>query len=160
MIPGPALWSGKSPPDFPEWSPLGSLGFGLGPSPEYLSRCFSRNAGVTVVLSCAPTLLCTVVSCSHFITFPLCPMGHRPKEYSEWWNLPPPQSLCPLAILCVDPDLQGKAVSGQWWNNPLTQDRREMEMHRSAGSLLCWKWRYSYRFIQLNSQFMLKLSAK
>ncbi len=89
MIPGPTFRSGKSPPDFPEWSPLGSLGFGLGPSPDDLSRCFSRNAGVTVVLSCAPTLLHTDVSCSHFITFPLCPVGRRPKEQSEWWNLPP-----------------------------------------------------------------------
>lgn len=50
---------------------------------------------------------------------PLSPVGRRPKEHSEWWNRLAPQSPCPLAILCVDPDLQGETVSRQWWNNPL-----------------------------------------
>lgn len=75
MSPGLTFRSGKSPPDFPQWSsePLTNFGFGFGPSLNDLSRCFIRNAGVTVVLSCAPTLLSTDVSHSHFITFPLFP---------------------------------------------------------------------------------------
>lgn len=99
MIPDRAfLFGGNLLQIFPELSskPLRSLGLGLGPSVDDLSRCFRRNAGVTVVLWCA--LLCIQVHCIHIHYIPS--LACR-TEGAQWGMKPGPvpKSL-PLAM-CV-----------------------------------------------------------
>lgn len=116
--------------------PLASAGFVLGPSLNDLSRCFSRNAGVRVVLSCAPTLLCTNVSHSHFVTFPLFLLRTGGAE----WVMKP--ALSPESLPSGD-----TVVHGKWWQaamkqsfDSVVQDGRETAIHKSARSqvsLLC-----------------------
>lgn len=57
-------------PDFPELSnePLTSLGFRHRPSLNDLNRSLSRNAAVSVILTCPLTLIHGEESGSHFIT--------------------------------------------------------------------------------------------
>lgn len=80
-----------------------------------------------LVLRPSSVLMWATAISLHFPSSPLWP-----KEQSEWWNQLSPQSPCPLAILCVDQDPQGKMVSRQCWNNPLILSSRTEE-----------KWQYA-----------------